>query len=545
MAELTAHQRDKIIRTALGEARGEGIEGMADVIQVIMNRAASGDYPSDPAAVALQKNNSTGIHAFSAWNTSRNGGNNPNQFKTTDPIYKQAEQALDAVLSGSRPDYTGGATHYHTAQVNPYWASSVNKHGTVARNGHIFYPNTPIPPGEIPNTVASLTDTRRPVPMPTPVSQRPVPGFTTPSNGNNRASQAAPAYNVTPRLADMDGGLFAYRDREMQPTQMVGGFGSPLQAPRRTPQPDTAALYRGIYPQEQVRLPPLPTAARDTAPRLTPSQQRADNGQKTTSPRPVPYSAGQTVASIPTTPRLPPTPSAPRDVAPRPTQAQQRADNGQVRPTPRPAAQPKPAALPSLPSPSVSAQSNINQQRSEQAAMRSRPVPTSTPVTVPNSGIGPNPVPKTQDRLTAGIYPKNPTPPAVLPSLPSIAVTPRAVPPVVTPRPIQAAMPVPRPVGLGVPPAVSIPRPIRPVMPTPVAMRPPMPVARPLQRPPLNVVVTGAGTIRPPVQQVNNRYMMNGQAVQRGISNSFAGTSASGFGSDRYDKYSSTGSIAG
>lgn len=535
----TEHELDVLAWTMLGEAAGEGPEGMSDVGHVVLNRLADGRYGSSIAEVAKANKQ------FSTWNSGAGGNNPQGRYPKNSPEFRRARELAEQVVSGAIPGPPGKPLDYHTPSISPYWADSKDRYGTYVRNGHQFYPSVPVPPADVPNAVASLTDSRRPVPMPTPVSQRPVPGFTTPSNGNNRASQAAPAYNVTPRLADMDGGLFAYRDREMQPTQMVGGFGSPLQAPRRSPQPDVAALYRGIYPQEQVRLPPLPTAARDTASRLTPSQQRADNGQKTTSSRPVPYSAGQTVASIPTTPRLPPIPSAPRDVAPRLTQAQQRADNDQVRPTPRPAAQPKPAALPSLPSPSVSAQSNINQQRSEQAAMRNRPVPTSTPVTVPNSGIGPNPVPKTQDRLVGGIYPKNPTPPAALPSLPSIGVTPRAVPPVVTPRPIQAAMPVPRPVGLGVPPAVSIPRPIRPVMPTPVAMRPPVPVARPLQRPPLNVVVTGAGTIRPPAAQVNNRYMMNGQAVQRGISNSFAGTSASGFGSDRYDRYSSTGSIAG
>lgn len=164
MAELTQRQKDILIRTALGEARGEGVEGMADVIQVILNRSQSGRYPSDPAAVALQPKQ------FSTWNKGE-GGNNPQQFKPSDPIYKQAAQALDAVVSGSRPDYTGGALFYHTPAVNPKWSTEVNRHGTIQRNGHIFYPSRPVPPAEIPNVVASrmdVTPQTRDVPLPRP-----------------------------------------------------------------------------------------------------------------------------------------------------------------------------------------------------------------------------------------------------------------------------------------------------------------------------------------------------------------------------------------
>jgi hypothetical protein len=153
--QLTDYQRDILIRTALGEARGQGVEGMADVIQTIFNRSSDKRFPSDPAKAALQNKQ------YSAWNEGE-GGNNPWQFKKSDPIYKQAEQALDAVLGG-RPDYTGGALFYHTPGVDPYWADSVNKHGTIERNGHVYYPNRPVPPGELPQ-VASALDVNPPSP---------------------------------------------------------------------------------------------------------------------------------------------------------------------------------------------------------------------------------------------------------------------------------------------------------------------------------------------------------------------------------------------
>lgn len=237
--ELTPQQKDILIRTALGEARGEGVEGMADVIQVILNRAQSGQYPSDPAAVALQP------YQFSTWNRGE-GGNNPQQFKPSDPIYRKAAEALEKVASGERPDYTGGALFYHTPAVNPNWAGEVNKFGTIQRNGHIFYPSRPVPPGEIPNVVASKLDTTpqtRNVPRPQPrPAQRMVQG--TGQAPTSAASRAFPTQNVTPRLAPQGDGIFAYTPPDMQPAQITPGMGSL-----------TPDFFR---PQPQVRLPTLP-----------------------------------------------------------------------------------------------------------------------------------------------------------------------------------------------------------------------------------------------------------------------------------------------
>lgn len=155
MVELTDAQRDTLIRTVLGEARGEGMDGMAAVAQVIQNRANSGRYPSDPAAVALQP------YQFSTWNTGE-GGNNPQQFSPNSDIYQNAGRVVDAVFGGQVPDLTNGALYYHTPAVNPNWSNEVNRYGTTRLGNHIFYNGCPTPPGEIPNTVASWTDTIRP-----------------------------------------------------------------------------------------------------------------------------------------------------------------------------------------------------------------------------------------------------------------------------------------------------------------------------------------------------------------------------------------------
>jgi len=163
MAELTDAQRDTLIRTVLGEARGEGLDGMAAVAQVIQNRANSGRYPSDPSEVALQP------YQFSTWNSGE-GGNNPQQFSPNSNAYQQAAQVVDSVFSGQVPDRTNGALFYHTPQVSPNWANSVNRYGTTQLGNHIFYNGRPTPPGEIPNQVASWTDTIRPS-TPSPATQ--------------------------------------------------------------------------------------------------------------------------------------------------------------------------------------------------------------------------------------------------------------------------------------------------------------------------------------------------------------------------------------
>lgn len=163
MAEtLTPYQRDILVKTILGEARGEGETGMAAVAHNILNRANSGQYSSDPAEVALQNKQ------YSTWNSGE-GGNNPGQFQPGTKAYETAAQVLDRVVGGEIPDMTGGALQYHAKGVTPYWADEANTQGKLRVGNHVFYPTRPVPPGEIPS-VASLLDTQRPAPNPAALS---------------------------------------------------------------------------------------------------------------------------------------------------------------------------------------------------------------------------------------------------------------------------------------------------------------------------------------------------------------------------------------
>lgn len=123
---------DIMARTIWGEARSEGVNGMRGVGHVIMNRAKLNTwYGRTTKEVALKE------YQFTAWNI-----NDPNRVKMLnvtkdDPQFKQAIEIATNIINGVDDDLTGGATHYHTKQINPYWASSMKELGTVGN--HVYY----------------------------------------------------------------------------------------------------------------------------------------------------------------------------------------------------------------------------------------------------------------------------------------------------------------------------------------------------------------------------------------------------------------------
>lgn len=311
MAELTPYQKDILVKTILSEARGEGVDGMAAVAHVIANRSNSGRFPNDPAAVALQPKQ------FSGWNEGA-GGNNPSQFRPGTSQYNQALQVVDRVFSGQSPDPTNGAIYYHTPAVSPSWSGAVNKYGTNQIGNHIFYNGRPTPPGEIPNQVASLTDTVAPRVAPTPRTisddlgqmrnpamstvaraaqvtpsantplprPRPsAPDIVTPSmaavnaqRGNVNAMRgvdmlASTQNPVTPRLTPGGDNIMSYHIPDMTPTAIVGGMGSLTPSPARVRLPDLPPSNIGQPPTTRVvQSVPFNAPSASNAPKPSPSQ---------------------------------------------------------------------------------------------------------------------------------------------------------------------------------------------------------------------------------------------------------------------------------
>jgi len=326
--ELTDYQKDILIRTALGEARGEGVEGMADVIQTIFNRANDPRFPSDPAAAALENKQ------YSTWNTGA-GGNNPQQFSKDSDIYKRAERALELVTSGTRPDYTGGAVFYKTPAVNSPFHDSQNKYGTIERNGHLYYPTRPVPPGEIPNQVASLTDTVAPRVPPNPVAMSPdlslmrnpqmssaamnaqvtpsantplprprpsAPDIVTPSMASLNAQRpnvnatragdmlAAAPTPYTPRLTDAGDNIYSYHIPNITPTTITGGLGSLTPSAPRPQATQYPPARLPEIPPSNLGQPPITRSVPSVPMRGVPTQAEIDRAP------------GQVIATYPTRP---------------------------------------------------------------------------------------------------------------------------------------------------------------------------------------------------------------------------------------------------
>ena len=109
-ASYTPQDRDTMIRTIIGEAAGEGPEGMAAVALVIRNRMADSRYPDTPGGVSLQPGQ------FSAWNTDGSGNDLVRQYGPGTETYDRAALIADMVMGGQVPDFTKGAVNYYSPE---------------------------------------------------------------------------------------------------------------------------------------------------------------------------------------------------------------------------------------------------------------------------------------------------------------------------------------------------------------------------------------------------------------------------------------------
>jgi spore germination cell wall hydrolase CwlJ-like protein len=120
-----------LAKTALGEARGEGEEGMGAVMHTVMNRLNQLPQGSSISDVVLAPSQ------FSAWNAG-----NPNREFMEQVNLDENESLInmaERVISGEGEDPTGGATHYFApGEIEaPGWAGKMEKTATVG--GHEFF----------------------------------------------------------------------------------------------------------------------------------------------------------------------------------------------------------------------------------------------------------------------------------------------------------------------------------------------------------------------------------------------------------------------
>lgn len=133
----TAAERDRqlvcLARNIYFESAQEPFEGKVGVAQVTLNRAASGQYPSDICGVVYQKTRflEKTVCQFSWYCES------PSALKVKSPeLYKESmEVAKKVLLENFRLDGLREAMYYHADYVDPHW----HKQKIAQIGRHIFY----------------------------------------------------------------------------------------------------------------------------------------------------------------------------------------------------------------------------------------------------------------------------------------------------------------------------------------------------------------------------------------------------------------------
>lgn len=132
-AQMRQKQLDCLARNIYHEAGHEPFEGKVAVAQVTINRAESGQFPSDICQVVYQKNivYEKVLCQFS-WYCDSASLKKP----MNGPVYTEAmEVAKKVLLEGFRLDSVKQALYYHADYINPKWG----KQPITKIGHHIFY----------------------------------------------------------------------------------------------------------------------------------------------------------------------------------------------------------------------------------------------------------------------------------------------------------------------------------------------------------------------------------------------------------------------
>ncbi|KPL67956.1 cell wall hydrolase [Erythrobacter sp. SG61-1L] len=113
------------------EAATESDAGQRAVAQVVLNRVAHPAYPNTVCGVVFQgSERSTGCQFSFTCDGSL-------ARAPARKFWDRAQRVAMASLAGSVYRPVGLATHYHTVQIHPYWADSLNNITTIG--AHTFY----------------------------------------------------------------------------------------------------------------------------------------------------------------------------------------------------------------------------------------------------------------------------------------------------------------------------------------------------------------------------------------------------------------------
>ncbi|EGF91249.1 cell Wall Hydrolase family protein [Asticcacaulis biprosthecium C19] len=127
----TQNDLDCLTQGVYYEARGEGVDGMRAVAQVILNRVRHPAYPKSVCNVVYQ-----GAHLRTScqFSFTCNGALGRPVEKWA---WRRARDVAQAALNGHVMPAVGTATSFHTTGVNPRWSGTMERVTQVGT--HIFY----------------------------------------------------------------------------------------------------------------------------------------------------------------------------------------------------------------------------------------------------------------------------------------------------------------------------------------------------------------------------------------------------------------------
>lgn len=117
------------------EARGESLEGIFAVAEVILNRVDAARYPDTVCGVINQGTESGQRYRCQFSYNCDGRAEVINEPRAYERVGKVARMMLD----GMPRTLTGGATYYHTRAVSPRWSKVFDR--TVTIDDHHFYVN--------------------------------------------------------------------------------------------------------------------------------------------------------------------------------------------------------------------------------------------------------------------------------------------------------------------------------------------------------------------------------------------------------------------
>jgi hypothetical protein len=289
-------EEDLRVRTAYGEAGGEGAIGQQAVNSVLSNRVAQSGRPLSDVIFAPGQ--------FEPWNNPTTRA----KLEALDPNSREYQTIL-ANLRAGKDDPTGGATHFYSPRAQaqlgrpaPTWG---NAEPSAVIGGHNFYRIGYAPgggaPGAFPGTATAAATPVPPVPPPAPPPARTGPGVAGRIPGAYDTSGATvPAPDGAPGAAQPPPGG---GPQFTSPAEAVA-LGSAGRALLNMPEADAAAAYPGMIKELQAQ--GFALNAPPTYPGHAGIQHLAEVGQTAQQGSPdAPYA----VAGQPVPPPTPPEPT--------------------------------------------------------------------------------------------------------------------------------------------------------------------------------------------------------------------------------------------